>query len=370
MVPGLPKHTILGSCELRCVLGRGGTAISYLAYDSVLERPVVIKEHFPMGLCLRPRGCAEVQATDEDLYERSLATFCHEARLLAGINHPNVVKVHDIFEASGTAYIVMDYAEGLMLSEWLPEHAGDFEAVRELLCKLLQTLAYLHSNSILHRDVKPSNIIVREGNEPVLLDFGSAHVGVVNYTLTAVGSPGYAAPEQFSPHGRTGPWSDLYGLAQSFLHLLPENERKRYPRSFMRPLMQAAMPEPRDRPQSAAQWLKAMRRFPYKWWAQVAGWIVAAGLVAWLLLPRPVPQTQEPSSDPSTTLRQEEELAAMLQRESQRYSDKLAELSDNYHSHRSNMTEKEYETLQERYRKEYFRNTENIRRHFRKKSSY
>lgn len=358
MKVGLPKHTILGSCELRCVLGQGGSGISYLAYDSVLDRPVVIKEHFPMGLCMRPKGEADVRATDEELYERSLATFCHEARLLAGMNHPNVVKVHDIFEASGTAYIIMDYAEGQMLQDWLPTHAGDFPAVRELLCQLLQTLDYLHSYNLLHRDVKPSNIVVREDNKPVLLDFGSAHVGVANYTLTAVGSPGFAAPEQFSPHGRCGPWSDLYGLAQSFLHLLPEEKRKHYPRSFMRPLTQAAMTEPKDRPQNATQWLNAMNRFHGKLAVWIGGVVLIAALSTWLLLTL-FHSAKESPVQPQN----EQELSYMLQKEANRYSYKLQRLHDQY-SQDNSISKEEYKQKLQLLEKEYIRNTQDIRQNF------
>lgn len=364
MITGLPKRTVLGSCELRCILGRGGSAISYLAYDRVLERPVVIKEHFPMGLCIRPKGQAEVEATDEELYERSLATFCHEARLLAGLNHSNIVKVHDIFEASGTAYIIMDYAEGQMLQDWLPLHAENFPAVQELLCKLLQTLDYLHSNNILHRDVKPSNIIVQEGNKPILLDFGSAHVGMVNYTLTAVGSPGFSAPEQFSPHGRTGPWSDLYGLAQSFLHLLPEKKRRTYPRSFMKPLLQAAMAEPKARPQNATQWLNAMRIFPYKRLSLAGGMAIFALLGIWALSSLLLPTREE--TLPSTrnlTQQEEKEMAAILQQEEKRYSDKLQRLQNEY-SKNNSMTKEEYQQQRILYEKEYLRNTEDIKQNF------
>jgi len=359
MKAGLPKHTVLGSCELRCVLGRGGSGISYLAYDSVLDRPGVIKEHFPIGLCIRPKGEAEVQATDEELYERSLATFCHEARLLAGMNHPNVVKVHDIFEASGTAYIMMDYAEGQMLQDWLPTHAEDFPAVRELLCQLLQTLDYLHSNNLLHRDVKPSNIVVREDNKPVLLDFGSAHVGVANYTLTAVGSPGFAAPEQFSPHGRCGPWSDLYGLAHSFLHLLPEEKRKRYPRNFMRPLTQAAMAEPKDRPQNAIQWLNAINRFPGKLAVWIVGGTLIAALSAWLLL-----TLFHSAEETPVQLQNEQELSYMLQKEANRYSDKLQRLHDEY-SKNNSLSKEEYQDKRQLLEKEYLRNTQDIQQNFR-----
>lgn len=254
--PALPEKAVLGSCEIRAVLGQGGGGISYLAYDRALEREVVIKEHFPMGLCLRAEGSAEVEAPDESLYSRSLATFCREARILAGLNHPNVVKVHDIFEGSGTAYLVMEYVEGSTLKEWLPGHAGEVPAVQRVLEQLLHTLHYLHGNSVLHRDIKPGNIIIREDGAPIIIDFGSAHLGTANHTLTPVGSPGYAAPEQFSPKGRVGAWSDLYALAQCFLHHLPAEQKKRYPRRFLKSLQKAAAPEAEHRYRSATEWLE------------------------------------------------------------------------------------------------------------------
>ena len=95
----LPQGTLLGHCEVREVLGRGGGGISYRAYDAHLEREVVIKEHFPPTLCFRVPGEAMVQSVSEDSYARSIAAFCREARILAGVNHPGVVKVHDIFQA-------------------------------------------------------------------------------------------------------------------------------------------------------------------------------------------------------------------------------------------------------------------------------
>lgn len=252
----LPPNTLLGNYELRSVLGHGGGGISYLAYDSALEREVVLKEHFPFGLCRRADNRAEVLPEDAELYKRSLAVFCKEARILAGLNHPNVVKVHDIFEGAGTAYLVMEYVEARTLKDYLHEQAANVQEVQRVLMNLLHTLHYLHDNKIIHRDIKPGNILIKENGHPVIIDFGAAHLGTINHTLTPVGSPGYAAPEQFSPSGRVGPWSDLFALAQCFIHHLPSEQKNRYPKSFIKSLQKAASAEVTERFASATDWLR------------------------------------------------------------------------------------------------------------------
>ncbi|MBP3498705.1 MAG: serine/threonine protein kinase [Akkermansia sp.] len=254
----LPLRTSLGHCEIRGLLGQGGGGISYLAYDAHLEREVVIKEHFPPTLCFRVPGTAEVQPVSAEGYERSLAAFCREARILAGLNHPGVVKVYDIFQASGTAYMVMEYVEGERLAEWLPTHAAEVSSVIGVLKLLLASLEYLHTHEVLHRDIKPSNIIIRGESQPVLIDFGAAMLGTPPTTITMVGTPGYAAPEQFQQHGQVGPWSDLYALAHSFAKHIPERALRRYPRRFVRSLHKAGMQHREQRYSQAAEWLKLL----------------------------------------------------------------------------------------------------------------
>lgn len=102
----LPIGTRLEKYELLEVLGQGGGGISYRAKDCQLKREVVLKEHFPLGLCRREKGTAEVLPTDAAGYEYSLSAFCRGARMLAGLQHESVVKVHEIFSACGTAFLV------------------------------------------------------------------------------------------------------------------------------------------------------------------------------------------------------------------------------------------------------------------------
>lgn len=256
----LPQGTLLGHCEIREVLGRGGGGISYLAYDAHLEREVVIKEHFPPTLCFRVPGEAAVQPVSADGYERSLAAFCREARILAGVNHPGVVRVHDIFQACGTAYMMMEYVEGERLTDWLPAHAAETTAVTAVLLHLLAALDWLHAREVLHRDIKPSNIIIRPDGQPVLIDFGAAMLGTPPTTITLVGTPGYAAPEQFQQHGRVGPWSDLYALAHSYAKLLPGKVLRRYPRCFVRALRRAGEDDIECRFVSASAWAAVLQK--------------------------------------------------------------------------------------------------------------
>ena len=155
----LPPGTRLEKYELRKVLGQGGCGISYLAFDCQLEREVVLKEHFPLGLCRRSPGAAEVEATDETSYARSLQAFCREARILAGMRHAGIVAVHEIFAACGTAFLVMDYAEGENLRSWLARHP-DARRIRTVLTNLLDALEYTHGSGVIHRDIKPDNIII------------------------------------------------------------------------------------------------------------------------------------------------------------------------------------------------------------------
>ncbi len=252
----LPDGVILGNYEVRGVLGQGGFGITYWAIDTQLGREVVLKEHFPQGLCRREEDSAEVTPLSESMaadYERSLDSFCKEARIIAALNHPGAVHIHDLFQALGTAYIVMDYVEGNLLTSWLKEHGRETDRVRKALVALLDTLSYLHSMEVFHRDIKPSNIIVTADDAPVLLDFGSALEGAAERTITVMASPKYSPPEQYDGHGKIGPWSDLFALGRTFIVGLGDYLND-YPPQFREALRKATRLEIKERFQTAAQW--------------------------------------------------------------------------------------------------------------------
>lgn len=273
----LPEGTLLGSYEIKGILGQGGFGISYWAIDRQLGREVVLKEHYPAGLCKRDTDSAEVIPADssrENDYNRSLNSFCREARIIAALDHPGIVRIHDIFQALGTAYIVMAFVEGCTLGQWLDEHAQDAPQVQKLLLSLLDTLSYLHAQEVFHRDIKPSNIMVKEDASPVLLDFGAALVGLPIETMTVMASPAFSPPEQYSGHGNMGPWSDLFALGRSFISVLG-NKLDSYPRPFIESLRKATRLDIEDRFQSAEEWKSHLLSSSGK---KSFHWIVRAGL--------------------------------------------------------------------------------------------
>jgi serine/threonine protein kinase len=203
------------------VLGQGGFGITYLARDTNLDQPVAIKEYLPFDVATR-RQDSTVQPRGDSHRERyrwGLERFIQEARTLARFDHPNIVRVHSVFEFNGTAYMVMRFEEGdnfgalLEARRLLPES----ELLRILL-PILDGLELVHNAGFIHRDIKPDNIHIRLDGSPVLLDFGSARYALgKSRTMTILVAPGYAPFEQYGSNSENqGPWTDIYGLGATF----------------------------------------------------------------------------------------------------------------------------------------------------------
>jgi serine/threonine protein kinase len=153
---------------------------------------------------------------DKETFQWGLSRFLEEARILAKLNHPNVVAVKQFFQANGTAYLVMEYCVGKPLDEIIRDHGPlNNEELVPILDSLLDGVEHVHSNDFLHRDIKPANIFIRENGSPVLLDFGAAKSEMTSHSrsVTSLATAGYAPFEQYSTKGKQGPWSDVYGLA-------------------------------------------------------------------------------------------------------------------------------------------------------------
>ena len=222
----LKPGTMLDTYQIQQVLGVGGFGVTYKAIDLTLDCLVAIKEYFPAHLAVRAHTSSQIQPktrTDKNTYEFGLQRFMDEARLLAKFTDQNIVRVRRYIEGNGTAYIIMDYEEGLPLSRYLMRCTTLSEAEVKLVFQpVLNGLRTVHTMDVLHRDIKPPNIYLRTGGTPVLLDFGAARhaVNYQNRSVTNLGTHFYAPYEQFTTSEQQGPWTDIYSLGATLYHCL------------------------------------------------------------------------------------------------------------------------------------------------------
>jgi formylglycine-generating enzyme required for sulfatase activity/serine/threonine protein kinase len=213
----LQPGSLIGDLQINAILGVGSFAITYLVTDPAIGTRFALKEYLPSAHVIRADD-GKIQPVDEqsaEIFAKGLKGFLNEARIVAALDHPNIVKVLRYFEANGTAYFLMPYYQGQALHHLL-EASGNFEReeARALMLPLMEGLEYIHTQGVIHRDIKPANIYMTDSGDPILLDFGvvaaSSDDGPGTHRL---GSEGYAAPEQVSADGKIGPWTDIYGLA-------------------------------------------------------------------------------------------------------------------------------------------------------------
>lgn len=212
------------------MLGSGAFGITYLAEHIHLGSQHVIKEYLPdSGVCREGLAVQAKSSSDQDIFNWGLNGFFNEAKLLYGLNHPNIVKVTDLFEANGTAYFVMPYLRGITLHQWIKNHPRPSESeLNSIFIPLLEGLKYIHERQLLHRDIKPENIFITENQTPVLIDFGAARqaVGQKSRPLTQILTPPFAPIEQYHSRDVFLPALDLYSLGaciyQAITHHLIE----------------------------------------------------------------------------------------------------------------------------------------------------
>jgi formylglycine-generating enzyme required for sulfatase activity len=216
------------------VLGRGAYGITYLVNDPVLGSQFALKEYFPQSQVSREQnGAVQVlEPADESIFRQGMAEFLSEGRMLAGLQHAHIINVFRCFEANNTAYLQMPYYQGEPLNQLLERNGPlNQEELEALLFPLLDALQYLHKHSVIHQDIKPSNIYITSSGEPLLLDFGTARQLATSGRGSSHGSPGYAAPEQELGTGPVGPWTDIYGMAacvyRALTGTIPASARQR-----------------------------------------------------------------------------------------------------------------------------------------------
>jgi serine/threonine protein kinase len=267
------------------VLGQGGFGITYLANDSNLDRRVAIKEYLPTEIARRRAdACAHPHTESHaERYAWGLERFLAEARTLARFDHPNIVRVHSVFEGNNTAYMVMRFEEGESLARRLVRCTTLTEReLTDCLLPIVDGLQLVHAAGFIHRDIKPENIYVRQDSSPVLLDFGSARQSFdTAKTMTILVAPGYAPLEQYYGDPATqGAWTDIYalgatcycaiagrqpldaivrakGVLGSAREVLPpavEVGQGRYDERLLAAIDHALQLNERDRPQTLAEW--------------------------------------------------------------------------------------------------------------------
>ena len=211
---------IIGRYTIEGVLGQGGFGITYLGMDELHKKKVAIKEFFPQGIVTRNIEYEDTVTVtlvgEKENYEKGKERFLKEAQTMAMFSKDKgIVKALDFFEINNTAYIVMEYLEGVTLKQYLRENKRiDAEDLVELLVPLIEALDEIHSQGLIHRDISPDNIMVLPDGRIKLMDFGAArdYTEFGEKSLSIVLKPGYAPPEQYQTHGVQGPWTDIYAL--------------------------------------------------------------------------------------------------------------------------------------------------------------
>lgn len=207
-------------------VGIGGFGITYRAWDKALEKQVAVKEYFPNGMVNRVPGNPEVIVFSQEAsgeFQKGRVRFLAEAENMARFNaHPNIVDVYDYFEENHTAYIVMEFLDGLSFKQFLSmyDEKIPYQKAVEIVNPVLRALKEIHRKKIVHRDISPDNIYILpldpklERFQVKVIDFGAARLsdGLEEKTLSIILKPGFAPPEQYEKKSKQGPWTDIYAV--------------------------------------------------------------------------------------------------------------------------------------------------------------
>lgn len=224
----LPGTLLRERYQVGRVLGEGGFGITYIGIDTVLDLKVAVKEFYMSGYVSRNNTISTtIQANvgnHTEIFEKNRERFLQEARVLAKFfSEPGIVSVIDFFRENNTAYIVMEYLNGVTLKDYLANTGTlSWERTMSLMKPILKSMSRIHAYNVIHRDISPDNIMVIGNGQVKLLDFGAAREfsqGDVK-SLSVILKPGYAPLEQYRSKGVQGPWTDVYALCATMYRCL------------------------------------------------------------------------------------------------------------------------------------------------------
>ena len=211
----LSANNVTQRYQIKKKLGEGGMAVVYKAFDTNLERDVAIK-------IIKGEKVASGDV------EQMIKRFEREVKTLAKLTHPNIVHIHDYGRHKNKPYLIMEYLPGGTLEDRMAEGQIPFQEAAKLIIPIAEALSYAHQMGVLHRDVKPANIIFSDDGKPLLSDFGIAKIlgnnnldeseGNLTQTGMGLGTPEYMAPEQW--HGKFSPQTDIYAIGVVFYEMI------------------------------------------------------------------------------------------------------------------------------------------------------
>lgn len=237
-----PFSILAGKYLLGMAIGEGGFGITYIGMDLNLEMKVAIKEYYPNGCATRNRSESNTvisySSSMHDIFEEGREKFINEARLLAKCNNlPEIVSVKDFFKENHTAYIVMEYINGITLKSYLKQNGGKLSAQKtlQMMQPVIHSLAKVHDMNLIHRDISPDNIMLCKDGSIKILDFGGArdYIFSTGKSMSIMLKPGYTPEEQYRTHGNQGPWTDVYALCATMYRCItgtipPESLERAY----------------------------------------------------------------------------------------------------------------------------------------------
>ncbi len=277
--------------QIGAVLGQGGFGITYAAADQYhvfhkdhVAARLAIKEYFPSWCACRTQYQVRSLGGKQEAFRHGLEKFLEEAQTLITVNAlPSVVSAKDCFEANGTAYLVMEYVDGMPLHKAMDQRKQKFQAseLLPMMVPLLKDLEILHRAGIIHRDISPDNLVLTPEGKLKLLDFGSAR-SLHRGQMTVIVKKGFSPVEQAMGTEQSS-WTDVYALASTIYYCLtntlpPDSLEREFqlrqgnPDPLRRPnelgaglseqeeraLLWGMAVQPKDRPQSAEEFRKAL----------------------------------------------------------------------------------------------------------------